>query len=530
MSPTRPPTRLPNVIVFGETGAGKSSLVNMLDGGGQAIVSSGALGATFCSTPYKKTINGSAFRIFDTAGLNEAPGGTVPPRIAVDNLRRLIRDLEGGINLLVYVMRGPRIKASARQNYKMFFEGFCRKMVPIVIVITGLEERDDMSQWWVENKANFDRYKMSFNGVACIAATKGKLRVNGTHTYEVEYEESKKRLEDLIFRQYSRTAWKMSAKSWFVVAASTMRDVCTAALGFEREALVHELNKALEYDGIPTISPDSPPVRESTPNVIVFSETGAGKSSILNMLEGDTRAVVSDRAVGVTFNNKRYEKQIQGSTFHIFDTVGLNEGSAGTVSAKTAIEALYRLMHQLDDGVSLLVYVTRAPRITRTARKNYEMFFDIFCHRKVPIVVIVTGLENQTEMNQWWDKNEAAFLKRGFFFNGHACVTATRGKKMEDGSFAFGVEYEDSKWAVESLICRSCMDVPWKVPTKSWLGSVAISAYNVLAAAFGLEPKAIARELYKALHICGGFSREDAVREANKIVKQLSDPSVMRME
>jgi hypothetical protein len=41
---------LPNVIVFGESGSGKSSVLNMLDGGSEADVSSKATRVTFSST------------------------------------------------------------------------------------------------------------------------------------------------------------------------------------------------------------------------------------------------------------------------------------------------------------------------------------------------------------------------------------------------------------------------------------------------------------------------------------------------
>ena len=87
--------------------------------------------------------------------------------------------LDDGVNLLVYVMRAPRIVATAKANYELFFETFCYGQVPIVIVVTGLEDKDDMDKWWEENKSVFDDYKMPFSGSACITATQGKLLKGG---------------------------------------------------------------------------------------------------------------------------------------------------------------------------------------------------------------------------------------------------------------------------------------------------------------------------------------------------------------
>jgi predicted GTPase len=128
------------------------------------------------------------------------------------------------------------------------------------------------------------------------------------------------------------------------------------------------------------------------PNVIIFGDTGVGKSSVINMLHGGDIAKVSDGTTGTTFDNQSYMKEIGGKYFKVFDTIGLNEGSHGTVKPKDAIEQLWKLINALADGVHLLVFVMRAPRITQTCEQNYKLFFEIFCEKKAPIAIIITGL------------------------------------------------------------------------------------------------------------------------------------------
>lgn len=185
----------------------------MLDGKGKAATSNRAVGVTFSSSKYERTIRGRPFHFFDTVGLGEGEEGTVPTRAAIQNLHRLISALDKGINLLVFVFRG-RVQDTTLKNYQMFFQTFCQEKVPIVIVVTGLEREKDMNQWWIENKDAFDRQGMKFSDCACITTIKGR-EVNGAWTLQKRYDQSKLRLEDLIMKTYNTRPWKIGTIQWF---------------------------------------------------------------------------------------------------------------------------------------------------------------------------------------------------------------------------------------------------------------------------------------------------------------------------
>jgi hypothetical protein len=184
----------------------------MLDGEGEAKISSKAVGQTFKSDLYQREINGQRFNIFDTAGLGEAEAGTVPTKQAIQNLYDLIRILEDGINLLVFVTK-PRIQASTMRDYNMFYETFCDRRVPIVIIVTNLEAYD-MDNWWAANSEHFRQYRMEFDGQACITATKGRM-INSKYAYQEEYDRSKRNVQALIAEKYSRVPWKAHRDGWF---------------------------------------------------------------------------------------------------------------------------------------------------------------------------------------------------------------------------------------------------------------------------------------------------------------------------
>jgi hypothetical protein len=245
------------------------------------------------------------------------------------------------------------------------------------------------------------------------------------------------------------------------------------------------------------------------------------------MLQGDRQAAVSGGAVGQTFANEKYVKTIRGQKVNVFDTAGLNESSQGTVAATQATLNLYRLLRQLESGVNLLVYVMRAPRITDTAEKNYKLFNEKFCNRQVPIVIIITGLEKDLDMDQWWKDNEKFFLQNNMEFSGSACITADRGKP-KGNTWVYQDEYEESKVKVEELIAEHCNNNPWKMESPiKWFTKILIG-FNKL---FGYKVSVTNRMLYDALTQYAGLSKQDATVETNRFeAEMLNEPRLSEQE
>ncbi|KAF8635777.1 hypothetical protein AX17_003853 [Amanita inopinata Kibby_2008] len=206
---------VPNIILFGETGAGKSSVVNLIVGENVAPISSRSVGCTFKSNRYTAKIDQSLFFIHDTAGLDEGQTGTVPREDAIVQLYQLLRNLESGVNLLIFCMRAPRIKESCYRNWRLFREIICRDRVPIVLAITGLEAEDNMDDWWRREKMAFTRYEMFPHGVACLTATRGKEKKGGRHLYDEEYEESREKIRTVLQENCLVNAWSVPPTQWF---------------------------------------------------------------------------------------------------------------------------------------------------------------------------------------------------------------------------------------------------------------------------------------------------------------------------
>lgn len=251
--------------------------------------------------------------------------------------------------------------------------------------------------------------------------------------------------------------------------------------------------------------------------MVVFGETGAGKSSVVNMLEEMTenpsKAPISNRAVGVTFQNKCYSRQIGSKLFNVYDTAGLNEGAEGQVPADQAIPQLYELLYSLEGGVNLLILVLQG-RITKATKQNYEIFYDILCRRRVPIVIIITGLENDEDvpdMEKWWVRNANYFKKYGMKFEGHACVTTLTSSRDP----LFPELHKASKSKIEKLILDSYeRNKTWRASTRNWVET----SVDEMLSLFGIPRRY--KQLSKTLVDQCGFDEDRAEKFAKELEKR----------
>ena len=277
-------------------------------------------------------------------------------------------------------------------------------------------------------------------------------------------------------------------------------------------------------------------------NIIIFGETGAGKSSVINMLLGKVAAEVSSEAAGCTLSSTPHDVNIGGHKFTLWDTAGLNEGGEGSVSDMKALSALYHLLRGLEDGVSLAVFCMRAPRLTDAAVKNWKFFKHILCQGKVPTVIVVTGLEewnDEDSKRTWWEENQEQFRKseinpteeihRTFDLpvagvktdRGVACITASKGKVNKRGEYVYQDEFDLSRLKVMKLFVEAHMRVPWKVEQVQWFKQVVYTVRDGgLCPSERQESKWVAGKGVHELMVRWGIPNED---QATRIVKVIEE-------
>ncbi|KAG6378109.1 hypothetical protein JVT61DRAFT_13794 [Boletus reticuloceps] len=180
-----------------------------------------------------------------------------------------------------------------------------------------------------------------------------------------------------------------------------------------------------------------------------------------------TVAKTSSGASSCTLDARHYDVTIQGRDFRIFDTVGLNEPQSlrDPDCLIGAINKAYRLVRFLSDtgGINLLVFCVRRGRITTNMQQNYMLFHDFLCHKKVPVALVVTHLEHEEKMEDWWLYNNPHFTECGIQAVGHACITAKR---------EFSDRYEASRQAVHGLLVAHGRGVGFTQERVSWVAEL----------------------------------------------------------
>jgi len=145
--------------------------------------------------------------------------------------------------------------------------------------------------------------------------------------------------------------------------------------------------------------------------VLVFGATGTGKTSLCNVLTGKARPT-DNGAKGITAKSYLYPAFKTGEcNVEIIDTVGLHESSHGTVPAEQAVVELIQLLEKARDGFSLLIHVARASRVTKEHDDDYKFFVEKMTLNSIPVILVVTGCENEHPMSSWVERNQEAFVR-----------------------------------------------------------------------------------------------------------------------
>jgi tRNA U34 5-carboxymethylaminomethyl modifying GTPase MnmE/TrmE len=228
----------------------------------------------------------------------------------------------------------------------------------------------------------------------------------------------------------------------------------------------------------------------SIKNIVLFGETGAGKSSVVNLMAGEEKAITSPDMLRCTMTWKEFSIAFDGFKYKVFDTIGLEEPQLGINEYLGAIYNARNLIMKLqsEGGIDLLLFCVRAGRVSATLRNNYRLFYEWLCEKKVPIVLVLTGLERETMMEDWWTRNRGTLDKHQIVVDDHACITAANNL---DGRHR--LLYEESRKLIRSLVKKHTYDRPeggWKAGD-GWLKRFVRSLKELLLGDSSMKKKDI---------------------------------------
>jgi len=189
-----------------------------------------------------------------------------------------------------------------------------------------------------------------------------------------------------------------------------------------------------------------------TKTVIVFGETKAGKTSMLNALLNRNNPT-SNQAIGCTVRSSRQTALLNGPVqlpaeakdYIFWDTAGLNETEKGGVADDQAILKLTQLLQVTKGGINLLIFVARLGAVTNTMKHNYTLFVETITKRKIPVLLVVTGCENCDE--DWAEHNARFYEGNGMTFARIIDACFAKGGKLEPSYRLLREESARRTWA-----------------------------------------------------------------------------------
>lgn len=159
-----------NIIIFGTSQQGKSSLIlnickyldikisNDIKVGGDMT------GCTFTYVKQEIKINNKIINLYDTCGLNESEDGTVTAYESFYNLKNLLKSLNNGICLMIYVKKKSAFTTIDDNNINLF-QILCGRKVPLWLLINdadidnGLDYNENSFDVFYEQiKETWDNY------------------------------------------------------------------------------------------------------------------------------------------------------------------------------------------------------------------------------------------------------------------------------------------------------------------------------------------------------------------------------------
>ena len=196
-------------------------------------------------------------------------------------------------------------------------------------------------------------------------------------------------------------------------------------------------------------------------NVVLFGEPGVGKSAVVNLIARRNIAKAASGAYGFTLQSTRYDISLDDINVSIFEADGLKEPKINAKDYLVVLEKAYEFVQQLDavGGVHLLLFCVRADRLTATTQSNYRLFSKVVFQTKVPVALIVTGLEGEREMEDWWARNRTVVEHYGLKCDEHACITT-----VTDCSARQNYNYGESQRKIRELLKNYRLTTPTSLP------------------------------------------------------------------
>lgn len=190
---------------------------------------------------------------------------------------------------------------------------------------------------------------------------------------------------------------------------------------------------------------------------------------------------------------------------------GLNEPTMNNANYLDAVARAHELILSLQNkgGVHGLLFCIRGGRVSDTMQRNYKLFNEFLCQGKVPISLVITGLENeQGEMDSWWAQNKGHIENSKIHSVRQACITTIKGYNN-----VYEKRYIESSKKMHRMLSELAYGPACPVDVNGWLARVCKKLREFLAP--GKIPWVVSKSRAKMMQVLTkrcNLCKEDAIQ------------------
>ncbi len=184
------------ILVCGSKSVGKTSLINLLT---QQQTNVNAFTGDFNNVSCIK--NNKEFIFTDVIGFDLTDKGFFTTTTAVKNLRKFLKQIGTGLNLVIHVIKRQALLETDKINYDIIVNDIFGKKIKTMCAITFSEEEESLEKYWQNHINTLHQRGFAYNdGVAvCCGHSKNKnLDLILKDSREISYDLAWKSILNLI--------------------------------------------------------------------------------------------------------------------------------------------------------------------------------------------------------------------------------------------------------------------------------------------------------------------------------------------